>query len=94
MGGEPVTAMRVVVIGRVQGVGFRWAARRAAERIGVSGWVRNRDDGSVEAHVEGESSRVQAMRAWLEAGPDGSSVRGVEVAEADAEGLAGFEIRP
>jgi acylphosphatase len=60
-------ADNVVVTGLVQGVGFRWSARRAAERIGVRGWVRNRADGSVELHVEGDEERVAAMLAWLRA---------------------------
>jgi acylphosphatase len=86
-------ADNVVVTGLVQGVGFRWSARRAAERIGVRGWVRNRADGSVELHVEGDEERVAAMLAWLRRGPDGAVIREVEVVETATEDLERFEIR-
>jgi len=92
--GMPVVkAVRAVLTGRVQGVGFRWSARRAAERIGVSGWVRNRPDGSVEAHLEGAEERVDAMLSWLARGPDGANVRDVAVEGAEPEELKGFRIR-
>lgn len=87
-------AVRAVVKGRVQGVGFRWSARRAAERIGVAGWVRNAADGAVEAHIEGPDERVDAMLAWLARGPDGADVRDVDLQEAKAEAIEGFQIRP
>lgn len=87
-------AVRAVVTGRVQGVGFRWSARRAAERIGVAGWVRNTADEAVEVHVEGRDERVDAMLAWLARGPDGADVRDVALQEAKAEGIEGFQIRP
>jgi acylphosphatase len=86
-------ADNVVVTGLVQGVGFRWSARRAAERIGVRGWVRNRADGSVELHVEGDEERVAAMLAWLRRGPDGAVIRELEVVETATEDLERFEIR-
>lgn len=86
-------AENVVVTGLVQGVGFRWAARRAAERIGVRGWVRNRADGSVELHVEGDEERVAAMLAWLRKGPDGAVIKEMGVVEAAAQDLERFEIR-
>ncbi|MDP2623287.1 MAG: acylphosphatase [Actinomycetota bacterium] len=86
-------ADNVVVTGLVQGVGFRWSARRAAERIGVRGWVRNRADGSVELHVEGDEERVAAMLAWLRRGPDGAVIGDLEVADIEPEGMESFEIR-
>jgi acylphosphatase len=86
-------ATKVVVGGRVQGVGFRWSTRRAAERIGVRGWVRNRADGSVEVHVEGDEARVAAMLAWLRRGPDGAVIGDLEVADIEPEGMESFEIR-
>jgi acylphosphatase len=58
----------VRVTGRVQGVAFRADARRAAERAGVSGWVRNRSDGSVEAVVEGGRAAVEGMLEWFRTG--------------------------
>jgi acylphosphatase len=58
----------VIVTGRVQGVAFRADARWAAERAGVTGWVRNRPDGSVEAMVEGGRAAVAQMLAWFRKG--------------------------
>jgi len=58
----------VIVTGRVQGVAFRADARWAAERSGVTGWVRNRSDGSVEAVVEGGRGAVERMLAWFRRG--------------------------
>lgn len=83
---------RVVVRGRVQGVGFRWSAAQEAERLSVSGWVANRDDGTVEAVVEGEGPAVEAMVAWLRTGPRSSRVTGVEVQVEQPEGIDGFGV--
>jgi len=66
--GENVRA-HVLITGRVQGVAFRADTRWTAQQIGVSGWVRNRRDGSVEAVVEGEEERVEKMLAWCRRGP-------------------------
>src|SRR5437763_967475 len=67
--GCPVTAKRVVVRGRVQGVGYRYAMVDAARACGVTGWVRNRRDGSVEALVQGESWAIESIIAWCRKGP-------------------------
>jgi acylphosphatase len=64
----PNVRAHVIVTGRVQGVAFRADARWAAGRAGVSGWVRNRADGSVEAVVEGERAAVERMLAWFRQG--------------------------
>ena len=85
-------AVHVVVTGLVQGVGFRWLARDAAERIGVSGWVRNRPDGSVELHVEGGGAAVGAILSWLRQGPAGARVDAVAAEDAAVEGSIGFAI--
>ncbi len=55
---------RALITGRVQGVAYRYETQWAAERLGVSGWVRNRADGSVEAVFEGERPKVEEMLAW------------------------------
>jgi acylphosphatase len=86
-------ARRVRVHGRVQGVFFRESARREAERLGVRGWVANRDDGSVEAHLEGEPDAVSAMVAWCESGPPRAHVDSVDVEDAPVEDLDGFRVR-
>jgi acylphosphatase len=83
---------RVVVHGGVQGIGFRYSARREADRLGVAGWIRNRSDGAVEAEVEGDAGAVQAMLDWLAAGPPGARVEGTETAGVDPIGDHGFRI--
>jgi acylphosphatase len=83
----------VVVHGRVQGVGFRFAIARAAESRGVAGWVRNRGDGTVEAVFEGDEDAVESLVRVSGDGPRGAAVERVDVEEAEPEGLAGFEIR-
>jgi acylphosphatase len=89
---DPV-AKRVVVHGSVQGVFFRDTTRRKAEQRGVRGWVRNVDDGTVEALFEGEPDAVDAMVAFASEGPRGADVERVDVSDAQPEGGAGFEIR-
>jgi acylphosphatase len=83
----------VVVRGFVQGVGFRYSAARAARARGVSGWVRNRPDGTVEAVFEGEPEAVEAMVRWFEEGPRGAEVRDAAVFDEPPQGLNGFGIR-
>jgi acylphosphatase len=84
---------RLVVSGRVQGVFFRDACRRAARRERVVGWVRNRDDGRVEACFEGEADAVARMVKWCRTGPPGAHVTGVEVVAEQPRGDPGFSIR-
>jgi acylphosphatase len=88
-----MTARRIVVSGRVQGVFFRYWTRREAERLGVAGWVRNRPDGTVEAHAEGDADAVAALVGWAQEGPAHARVDRVEDADAEPEGLTGFRIR-
>jgi acylphosphatase len=86
-------ARRVVVHGRVQGVFFRETTRRRAYRAGVAGWVRNNDDGSVEAWFEGDPDDVDVMVHFAGIGPSGAYVENVEVAEVEPEDRRGFEVR-
>jgi acylphosphatase len=83
----------VFVSGRVQGVSFRDATRRQAEQIGLSGWVRNTQDGRVEAVFEGEFDAVRQMIDWCESGPSSADVEDVSVENEQPEGLSGFEVR-
>jgi acylphosphatase len=88
---------RVVVEGFVQGVGYRDFVRRAALRVGVSGWVRNRADGSVEALIEGAPADVEAMLGEMRRGPRGARVgnlRLAEPADGDRAEPGTFVIRP
>jgi acylphosphatase len=71
--------VRVLVSGRVQGVGFRYATVDEARRLRVQGWVRNLADGRVEAEVEGERSSVEALVRFLRRGPPGAVVDDVEI---------------
>jgi acylphosphatase len=93
MASEPVRR-RIVVHGRVQGVFFRDSARRRAQAAGVSGWVRNRGDGTVEAVLEGPAGAVDRVLAFFRDGPARAEVTDVRISnEEEPEGLAGFEIR-
>jgi acylphosphatase len=83
----------VLVSGRVQGVFFRDSARGQAEELGLSGWVRNTEDGRVEAVFEGESGAVRQMIDWCESGPSSADVDDVSVEQETPEGLSGFEVR-
>ena len=83
----------MIVHGRVQGVFFRDTARRMARSRGVSGWVRNTREGTVEAAFEGDPEAVESMVRWCREGPRGAAVERVEVAEEEPEGLTEFRIR-
>jgi acylphosphatase len=84
---------RLLVRGRVQGVGYRYATVIKARELGVTGWVRNRRDGSVEAVVHGPPEAVEALIAWARRGPEPALVESVEVSDAEGE-FAIFETRP
>jgi len=83
----------LIVRGKVQGVWYRESMRQEAERLGVTGWVRNRRDGSVEAVVQGSEEAVAAIIAWARRGPPAAAVNGVEVFEG-AGSYATFERQP
>ena len=84
---------RVVVHGRVQGVFFRDSTRQEAEARGVAGWVRNRDDGAVEAVFEGSPEAVGALVEFVAEGPPDALVERVEAYDEWPELLSGFEVR-
>lgn len=87
-------ARQVVVRGRVQGVGFRYATLEVAQAAGATGWVRNRRDGAVEAFVQGDAAAVESVVAWCRRGPPAARVTDVEVAEAPADAsCASFTLR-
>ena len=86
-------AKHLVISGRVQGVGFRYSMSEEAERLGVTGWVRNRRDGTVEAVIDGAPDAVEGILSWARRGPRGASVTDVRVTEA-AGSFERFEMRP
>ncbi|MCB1890319.1 MAG: acylphosphatase [Rhodocyclaceae bacterium] len=79
--------------GKVQGVYYRASAQSAAVANGLTGWVRNRRDGSVEAVVSGPLGAVQAFIEWAYQGPPEARVEDIEIEDADASDLTGFEFR-
>ncbi|GAA4826621.1 acylphosphatase [Actinomycetospora corticicola] len=88
-----MSARHLVVHGTVQGVFFRATAEQEAARLGVSGWVRNRSDGTVEMVAEGDDPAVDALVRWAHEGPARAEVTGVDVTEREPEGFRGFEQR-
>lgn len=86
-------AIRAEVAGSVQGVGYRVAIQRRALELGLTGWVRNDDDGCVAVHAEGAPEAVEALLAFLADGPRGAVVEDVAVRDVKAEGHEQFAIR-
>jgi acylphosphatase len=80
----------LTIRGRVQGVGFRYAALRRARSRDVAGWVRNNADGTVDALFEGSSEAVEALIAWCRLGPSGARVDDVSVELEEPSGERGF----
>jgi len=85
-----VQTIRLLIRGQVQGVGFRDALRQQAERLGVTGWVRNRADGNVEALAQGSAAALDALLAWARSGPPAARVRQVECEAPAAEHLRSY----
>ena len=92
----PVACWRIVVRGRVQGVGYRESCAQAARAIGVAGWVRNRCDGSVEVLARGQPAQLDRLRNWLRRGPPAAIVDGLEIQPLlpPLPEFDGFERRP
>ena len=91
----PLITRHLFIRGQVQGVGYRWSMVQAAERLGVSGWVRNRHDGRVEACAWGAADAVQALIDWAHQGPAAAQVNAVVVGNVPDGGNPpqGFEQR-
>lgn len=88
-----IVTKNLSISGRVQGVGFRDFMQRRARALGVTGWVRNRSDGSVEAVVQGSDDAVNQMIAFARQGPRSAQVTGVRVSDADGQ-FPAFDLRP
>jgi acylphosphatase len=86
---------RLLITGRVQGVGFRYALQDEAEKLGLAGWVRNRSDGSVEALAQGTPQALEALAAWARRGPPAAHVTGLQIEDTQEQVPYGrFELRP
>ena len=84
---------RYVISGRVQGVGFRWFVEREARAIGVAGWVRNNDGGTVEVLASGSADQLSRLRKALQQGPRAARVDEVqEIEEPQEESESSFRI--
>ena len=81
-----------IITGRVQGVWYRAKTQEAAERLGVSGWVRNLPDGSVEAVFEGDPQAVATVIEWCWEGPPQAIIENVSTRDEAAEGISGFQV--
>ena len=88
----PEARAHVFVSGLVQGVNFRWYTAQHARSRDISGWVRNLDDGRVEAVFEGRRDAVESMVAWCREGPRHARVASVDVNWEEPEGFAGFDL--
>ncbi|MCK9515047.1 MAG: acylphosphatase [Ottowia sp.] len=88
-----VVAHHLHIRGRVQGVAFRASMVAQARSLGVAGWVRNREDGSVEALVQGKPADVKHIIAWAHQGPPRASVSGVDATPVACQPLSGFRQR-
>jgi len=84
--------MKVLVSGRVQGVFYRAFTRQNAEQLGLSGWVKNLEDGRVEAEIEGSRQAIERMLTKMGRGPPGARVDDIETEEIKERGEKGFEI--
>jgi acylphosphatase len=91
---EDLTALRLRVEGFVQAVGYRNFAINEATKLGLDGWIRNRADGTVEILISGATKAVEAFVAASMRGPAGSTVRNVELHNAEAPAEKGFHRRP
>ena len=87
------TAADLHVTGRVQGVAYRACTQQEAERLGVTGWVRNEPDGSVAGHFEGDADAVEAMVDWCRQGPGPARVQRVARRDGAVTGARSFEVR-
>jgi acylphosphatase len=86
-------AIHLFVRGRVQGVFFRASTQKTAEGLGLTGWVKNYSDGSVEIHAEGDKEKLEELIVWCRQGPPSASVADIDLDWVDAEGFSSFDIR-
>ena len=92
MSAKAKAARRWQVHGRVQGVGYRYFAQRAAANLGLTGYARNRDDGTVEVYAVGPEDKLSKLAGMLHRGPQWADVRGVEEQEAAVQDYGTFRV--
>lgn len=88
-----MTAKKIRCFGKVQGVFFRASTKSVAENLGLKGWVKNENDGTVLIHAEGDETKLEELYKWCKEGPEFASVKEVKVWDEKEEGLDFFEIR-
>ncbi len=88
-----IRSYKIKILGKVQGVGYRYNAQAMAHRYNLTGFVRNEHDGSVLAHAEGEDEDIQRFIEWCNTGPRYADVTEVAIDEQDVVGYHTFEIR-
>jgi acylphosphatase len=86
-------AVHLFVRGRVQGVFFRASTQKTAKGLGLTGWVKNCSDGSVEIQAEGDKAKLEEFIAWCRKGPPLASVSGVDLNWVEVKGLNSFDVR-
>lgn len=84
---------RITICGKVQGVFYRKSTQKKALELGVSGWVRNLDNGCVEAEIEGTPEQIDAMVDWCNEGPPAAEVTSIDEEEVPVKNDEGFFIR-
>lgn len=94
MSDDEITTMRLIIVGRVQGVGFRAFAMREAQALGLKGWVRNRSDGSVEAVASGSDQAIKDFVGKCTRGPAAARVTHIDLERVDPPDEKGFVSKP
>lgn len=87
-----MTAIRIIVSGHVQGVFFRANTKEEADRLGITGWVRNTDNGNVEMHTEGSEDALEKLKKWCQKGPPSARVENVIAEHVPEEHFMSFVI--
>ncbi|MBI5156099.1 acylphosphatase [Candidatus Peregrinibacteria bacterium] len=88
-----MSAVRFIITGTVQGVFFRAEMKKLADQLGLTGWVKNCDDGSVEVHAEGPAEKLKELEIWCRKGPPAAVVENVIVKDVAEENHESFIIR-
>lgn len=88
-----IQCLKIIVKGRVQGVGFRWSAKKAAEKYNLEGIVKNLTNGNVYIEAEGNKENLEQFVIWCHQGPNYAQVENVQTEEIELKNYTGFSIR-